>query len=182
MINDINSTNCKLAPITTASFFVIAIVEWFYRLLHFVRNDKKDIVESGIKLLKKRDIGCPTSLVILKFRNIVSEKSVVKVHNISVFVNFLASFFECVSKCYKIQNSTACGNYFSSSVICTCIKQCAVLNFFCSCSLVASFVILRITSRTNHQTNCFLIFEFQFQFFSLKTILDNIYQIVLQKR
>ncbi|MFC4687238.1 hypothetical protein ACFO4P_09880 [Epilithonimonas pallida] len=56
--------NCKLAPIATASFFVIAIADLFNRLLHFVRNDKKDIVESGKQLLKKRDIGRPTSLYI----------------------------------------------------------------------------------------------------------------------
>jgi hypothetical protein len=42
----------SIAPIGTASFFVIAMSEWFNRLLHFVRNDKKDIVDSGIKLQK----------------------------------------------------------------------------------------------------------------------------------
>jgi hypothetical protein len=40
-----------LAPIAAASFFVIA-GERFQGLLHCVRNDKKDIAESGIKLLK----------------------------------------------------------------------------------------------------------------------------------
>ena len=42
--------NLNLAPIVAASFFVIAIVEWLNRLLHCVRNDKKDIADSGIKL------------------------------------------------------------------------------------------------------------------------------------
>lgn len=36
-----------IAPIAAASFFVIAIVEKFNRLLHFIRNDKKDTAESG---------------------------------------------------------------------------------------------------------------------------------------
>lgn len=40
---------CDLAPIAAASFFVIAILEKFNGLLHFFRNDKKDIAESGLK-------------------------------------------------------------------------------------------------------------------------------------
>ncbi len=45
----------------TASFFVIAIVEMFYGLLHVFRNDKKDIVDSRL--------GCSTeatNLLLLK--------------------------------------------------------------------------------------------------------------------
>jgi hypothetical protein len=41
-----------IAPIVAASFFFIAIVGKFYRVLHIVRNDKKDIADSGIELLK----------------------------------------------------------------------------------------------------------------------------------
>ena len=40
--------NLNIAPMGTASFFVIAIVNKFNRLLHVVRNDKKDIVDSGL--------------------------------------------------------------------------------------------------------------------------------------
>jgi hypothetical protein len=43
----------SIAPIGAASFFVIAMSEWFNKLLHFVRNDEKDIADSGIKLPKK---------------------------------------------------------------------------------------------------------------------------------
>lgn len=38
--------NCKLALMEAASFFVIAIAEKLYRLLHAVRNDKKDTADS----------------------------------------------------------------------------------------------------------------------------------------
>ena len=51
--NSKEKTILNIALMGTASFFVIAIAKKFNRLLHFVRNDKKDIVESGIKLLKK---------------------------------------------------------------------------------------------------------------------------------
>jgi hypothetical protein len=47
-----------LALIATASFFVIAIAEKFNGLLHFVRNNKKDIVESRTDLGTKRKLGC----------------------------------------------------------------------------------------------------------------------------
>ncbi|WP_262691744.1 hypothetical protein [Epilithonimonas vandammei] len=40
--------NLNIAPMGTASFFVIAIVDKFNRLLHVVRNDKKEIVDSGL--------------------------------------------------------------------------------------------------------------------------------------
>ncbi|HEX7870038.1 MAG TPA: hypothetical protein VF455_07980 [Chryseobacterium sp.] len=36
-----------IAPIAATSFFVIAIAGNFNRLLHLVRNDKKDTAESG---------------------------------------------------------------------------------------------------------------------------------------
>ncbi len=111
-----------IAPIVTASFFVIAIAEWFYKLLHFVRNDKKDIVESGMKLLKKqRDIGRPTSLYILEFRNIFSVKSVVEIYRNCVFINFFTCLFKGVSKRNQVQNSTARGNHSVASVICASI-------------------------------------------------------------
>ena len=45
----------------TASFFVIAIVEMFYRLLQVVRNDKKDTVDSRLQASIKT-----TNAVLLK--------------------------------------------------------------------------------------------------------------------
>ena len=42
-----------LAQIETVSFFVIAISKNFNGILHFVRNDKKDIVESWTEFSKK---------------------------------------------------------------------------------------------------------------------------------
>ena len=47
-----------LAPIATASFFGIAIANIFNGLLHLVRNDKKDTVESGTGFEKKRKSSC----------------------------------------------------------------------------------------------------------------------------
>ena len=45
----------------TASFFVIAIAEMLNGLLHVVRNDKKDIVDSRLKCSTEA-----TSLLLLK--------------------------------------------------------------------------------------------------------------------
>ncbi len=48
----------------TASFFVIAIVEMFNGLLHVVRNDKKDTVDSRLQASVKN-----TNVVLLKITN-----------------------------------------------------------------------------------------------------------------
>ena len=53
----------------TASFFVIAIVNKFNRLLHVVRNDKKDIVDSGLGSSSKG-----TTVLLLIKRIIILEK------------------------------------------------------------------------------------------------------------
>jgi len=71
----------SIAPIGTASFFVIAMGKLFNRSLHFVRNDKKDIVDSGIKLQKKFRKRCGIYILML----------VVDI-NINIFQRFLLCF------------------------------------------------------------------------------------------
>jgi hypothetical protein len=61
--------NLNIAPMGTASFFVIAMVDKFNRLLHVVRNDKKDIVDSGLGCSSKG-----TSVLLLIKRIIIVEK------------------------------------------------------------------------------------------------------------
>jgi hypothetical protein len=102
----------------TASFFV------FFEILFWMTTsdeNKKDIVDSGIKLLKKRDIGRPTSLYILKFRNIVSVKSVVKIYGHNILVHFFARLLVSVAQGYQIQNPAAGRNYSVAAVICASI-------------------------------------------------------------
>ena len=62
--NSKEKTILNLALMGTASFFVIAIVEMFYRLLQVVRNDKKDIVDSRLQASVKN-----TNVVLLKITN-----------------------------------------------------------------------------------------------------------------
>ena len=47
-----------LAPVETASFFVIAMACIFYGSLPFVRNNKKDTVENGTELSEKIQFFC----------------------------------------------------------------------------------------------------------------------------
>ena len=47
-----------LAPVETASFFVIAMACFLYGSLPFVRNNKKDTVENGTELSEKIQFFC----------------------------------------------------------------------------------------------------------------------------
>ena len=62
--NSKEKTILNIALMGTASFFVIAIVEMFYRLLQVVRNDKKDTVDSRLQASVKT-----TNVVLLKITN-----------------------------------------------------------------------------------------------------------------